>query len=103
MYLGLIYEKQNSVDKAIRAYGAALSLDPDGKTSNLIRANLDRLLSARAKKEVDLALQNESSIDADTIPDNTVAVVNFDGSYLSPEMEPLALGVCSGFSGVYGD
>jgi len=93
MYLGLIYEKQGTTDKAIRAYGAALSLGPGGETANLIRANLDRLLSTRARREVDLALQNEASIDVDTIPDNTVAVVDFDGSYLSPEMQPLATGL----------
>lgn len=93
LYLGLIYEKREMTDHAIRAYGAALSLEPGGKTANLIRANLDRLLSERAKREVDLALQNEASIDIDTIPDNTVAVVDFDGSFLNPDMAPLATGL----------
>ena len=52
LYLGLIYEKQAMVDRAIRAYGTALSLDPGGDTEYLIRANLDSLISERVKQEV---------------------------------------------------
>jgi len=93
LYLGLIYERQDMYDKAITAYGAALGLDPGGKTNNTIRAHLDLLISRKVKSEVNLALQNEANIDVDAIPENTVAVVNFDDSNLDAETAPIARGL----------
>jgi len=93
LYLGLVYERQEMNDRAIAAYGAALGLDPSGKTANMIRAHLDQLVVRQMRGEVDQALQNEEAIDVARIPDNTVAVVNFDDSHLSPEMAPLARGL----------
>jgi tetratricopeptide (TPR) repeat protein len=93
LYLGLIYEKQEMIDPAIAAYGVALGLGSRGKTGNMIRAHLDRLVAKQMKAEVDQALQAEESIDVSQIPDNTVAVVSFDGSHLSPEMAPIARGL----------
>ncbi|MGD8604681.1 MAG: tetratricopeptide repeat protein, partial [Anaerolineales bacterium] len=93
LYLGLIYEKQEMTDQAITAYGAALSLEGSGKTKNVIRAHLDHLIGNAITKEVNTVLANEASIDIDTIPDNTVAVVGFDDSHLPPDLAPLALGL----------
>ena len=92
LYLGLIYERQEMLDQAIAAYGTALSFDPGGKTGNLIRAHLDQLIAKQMRGEIDQALQNEEAIDVAQIPENTVAVVDFDGTHLSPEMAPLAKG-----------
>ncbi len=93
LYLGLVYEKQGMADKAIGAYGTALSLDPGGKTGNVIRAHLDQLVSRKVKAEVDLALENEETIDVGEIPDNTIAVVRFDNSHLNAELAPIAHGI----------
>lgn len=93
LYSGMIYEKQNEFDKAIDAYTYSLSLEPGGKVKNLIRAHLDRLVTEKVKREVSQALKNESKIDASTIPSNTIAVVNFDGSHLPPEMAPIGEGL----------
>jgi len=92
LYLGLIYERQEMVDQAIAAYGMALSFDPGGKTGNMIRAHLDQLITKQMRGEIDQALRNEEAIDIAQIPENTVAVVDFDGTHLSPEMAPLAKG-----------
>ncbi|MBU0982676.1 MAG: tetratricopeptide repeat protein [candidate division Zixibacteria bacterium] len=93
MYMGLLYEKQNMNNEAIRAYGGALSLDPSSKTRNLVRARLDHLVSQRIRSEVDRALADEAAIDVESIPDNTIAVADFDGSLLGPELAPLARGL----------
>lgn len=92
LYLGLIYERQEMIDQAITAYGVALSSDPGGKTGNMIRARLDQLITRKMRVEIDQALRNEDAIDVAQIPENTVAVVDFDGTHLSPEMAPLAKG-----------
>jgi tetratricopeptide (TPR) repeat protein len=93
LYLGLVYEKQGMADQAIDAYGTALSLDPGGKTGNVIRAHLDQLVSRRVQAEVDQALRDEESIDVSEIPDNTIGVVRFDNSHLSAELAPIAHGI----------
>jgi len=93
LYLGLVYERQEMTDQAVAAYGAAISMDPGGKTAAMIRAHLDRLVAQRVRAEVDQALQGEASISVEQIPENTVAVVTFDGSNLSSELAPLARGL----------
>jgi tetratricopeptide (TPR) repeat protein len=93
LYLGLVYEKQGMIDRAIEAYGTALSLDPGGKTGNVIRAHLDRLVSRQMAIEIERAIEREEAIDPSEIPDNTVAVVRFDNSHLSSELAPIALGI----------
>ncbi len=92
-YLGLVHEKQADYPRAIDAYTVALSLQPRGKIASLTRGHLDRLLAKRMEGEVARALENEKNIDTDTIPDNTIAVSDFDGSLLSPELAPIALGL----------
>ena len=93
LYLGLIYEKQEDLGKAINAYTTSLSLQPKGKTSSMTRAHLDRLISKKLEVDASAAVENELIIDTDTIPENTIAVANFDGSYLSPELAPIAYGL----------
>ena len=93
LYLGLIYEKQEDLRKAINAYTTSLSLQPKGKMASMTRAHLDRLISKKLEADASAAVENESIIDTDTIPENTIAVANFDGSYLSPELAPIAFGL----------
>ncbi len=93
LYIGLTYEKEEAYDQAIEAFRAALALKPRGKTNDLVRAHLDYLISKRIEKEVNLALENESSIDAADIPENTIAVVDFDDQHLPLEMAPISKGL----------
>jgi TolB-like protein len=51
------------------------------------------LIHHKIVKEVANALENESAIDAESVPENSVAVVNFDGSNLDPEFTPIAIGL----------
>jgi len=93
LYLGLLYEKQGMADQAVEAYSYALGLSPRGDTKNMIRAHLDQLVETQIRREVDEALAAEAEIDVDAIPDNTVAVVGFDDTHLTPELAPLARGL----------
>ncbi|MEA2031003.1 MAG: CsgG/HfaB family protein [candidate division Zixibacteria bacterium] len=93
LFLGLVHEAQESWDKALDAYAASLSLKPSGKTAAMTRAHLDYLMGKRIKREVAQAIENESAINADTIPTHTIAVSDFDGSLLSSETAPLARGL----------
>jgi len=93
LYIGLIYEKQEDYVRAIDAYIASLNMKPNRRTENMIRGHLDRLVSKKIKHEAELAIQNEQNIDVDTIPYNTVAIVQFDASQLSDDLAPIGLGL----------
>ncbi|MFH2048493.1 MAG: tetratricopeptide repeat protein [bacterium] len=93
LFLGLIYEKQDQWDKALEAFGTSLSLNPDKKTAASTRTHIDLLLAKRLEAEVAQSIANEEAINIDTIPNNTIAVSNFDASLLSPDLAPLARGL----------
>jgi len=93
LFLGLIYEKQNDYKKALDAYAASLNLNPGKQTKSMITAHLDRLLYKKVQNEIAVVIENENDINTDTIPENTVAVVNFDGSQLDEEISPIAVGL----------
>ncbi len=93
LYLGLIYEKQEIYDKALDAYRVSLSLNPSRAVKDQITSRFDYLISKKMKAEVTLAIQKEADINVDTIPENSIGVVDFDNSQLSPEMAPLSKGL----------
>jgi len=67
-----------------------LQLESSEKISKRVIQRLD-LLAIRL--EVAAAIAAEKSINADSIPLNTIAVYDFDGSALDPELAPVALGL----------
>lgn len=93
LFLGLVYEKQEDFSKAIEAYRMSLAYKPRGKTRDMIEAHLDRLISKNIQIEVNDALANESDIDVSAIPENTIAVVDFDNAHLPPELAPISKGL----------
>ncbi|HWR81762.1 MAG TPA: tetratricopeptide repeat protein [Candidatus Deferrimicrobium sp.] len=93
LFLGLLYEKGQDYTRAIDAYSAALGLQPRGKQAAAIRAHLDRLISRKIESDIAVALKNESQINPNSIPENTIAVGNFDASHLPPELAPIARGL----------
>jgi len=92
LFLGLVYEKQAKWDKALEAYGTSLSLNPDKKTAEKTRTHIDLLLVKRLEAEVAESIANEEAINVETIPENTIAVSNFDGSLLPGDLAPIAKG-----------
>ncbi|HUV31441.1 MAG TPA: tetratricopeptide repeat protein [Acidobacteriota bacterium] len=93
LYLGLVLESRGEDDLAVRAYTSALKLRPGGETESLVRAHLDGLIRRTIDRDVARAIENESSLDVASIPPNTIAVADFDGSLLPPETAPIARGL----------
>jgi tetratricopeptide (TPR) repeat protein len=92
-YLGLIFEQANQTDKAIAVYGAAVNLAGDKKTKAMIENRLDVLNDQKLMLSARRAVEREDSLAAAAPPENSIAVINFDGSSLSDDLEPLALGL----------
>jgi tetratricopeptide (TPR) repeat protein len=92
LYIGMIYEQDNEIDKAIDAYTASLNLGPKGETKSLLQSHLDRLVRTRLQNEAATAIKNEDNVKASSIPTNTIAVVDFDGSHLPANLAPLSTG-----------
>ncbi|MCP4570192.1 MAG: tetratricopeptide repeat protein [FCB group bacterium] len=93
LFLGLLYEKQEDLTNAIEAYRISLAYNPKGRTRDMIESHLDRLITQNVKREVAVALDGEADIDVSAIPENTIAVVDFDNTHLSPEMAPISKGL----------
>ncbi len=93
LYLGLIHENRNEYSKAINSYRAALELKPGSDVSKMLRDRLDKLITQNINREVLLAIQGEANINVDTIPKNTIAVVDFDNRYLDDNIKPIAKGL----------
>ena len=93
LYFGMIHEKRENWDAAVRAYSTALSLEPKRETRNLVQAHLDQMMAMKFRREAERVIADENNIKADTIPQNTVAVINFDGTTLPPELAPISLGL----------
>ena len=92
-YLGLIFEQTDQIDKAITVYAAAINLQGDGQTKEMIEGRLDVLIDKKLMLAARQAVQREDSLSVDSLPENSIAVINFDGSTLPEELEPLALGL----------
>jgi tetratricopeptide (TPR) repeat protein len=93
LYLGMIQEKEEKFDSALIAYSTALQLQPEGRVKSLLRAHVDLIISKNVKREAETAIKNESNIQVSSIPENTVAVVNFDGSSLPEDIAPISAGL----------
>lgn len=93
LYLGLVLEKQERPEPALRAYGHALSLEPGGATRDLLEARVTALTAIRVRQEVQRSLANEKELATATMPDSTVAVVEFAGEGLPVELAPLTKGL----------
>jgi tetratricopeptide (TPR) repeat protein len=92
-YLGLIFERTGETDKAIRVYAAAANLQGDGPTRKLIRDRLSVLIDAQLAASAREAVRGEDTLSVASLPANGIAVVNFNGSYLPPDFQPMALGL----------
>jgi len=93
LYLGMIFERTGELDKAIRVYGAAGNLQGDGEAGRMIRDRLSVLIDRKLVEEARLAVIGEDTLSVASIPGNSIAVINFDGSSLSPDLQPMAFGM----------
>ncbi|MCX5752993.1 MAG: tetratricopeptide repeat protein [Candidatus Krumholzibacteria bacterium] len=92
-YLGLIFERTGEIDKAIRVYGAAANLQGDGRTRKLIRDRLGVLIDGQLAADARRAVRGEDTLSVRSLPNNSIAVINFNGTYLPRDIQPMALGL----------
>jgi len=90
---GLILEASGDNNEAIKSFGNSLQYHPNTKTKALIKSHLDALIRSSLQIEVDDAVAQEGTLGAQDIPDNTIAVVKFDGTLLPKETAPIAAGI----------
>lgn len=93
LYLGLVYEEREFYGRAIDAYRRALAEKPNKKVRRSLNEHLDQLIVKKLNYEASNAVTNENKIKTDTIPDNTVGVVDFDAAHVNPDLAPLAKGL----------
>ncbi len=93
LYLGLIFERTGELDKAIRVYGAAANLQGDDRTGKLIRERLGVLIDRQLADDARRAVRGEDTLSVASLPENSIAVVNFNGAYLPSDIQPMALGL----------
>lgn len=93
LYLGLVFEARNEYRSAIDAYATALAAGPSSHTKGLAQRRMAQLVKETIKSEVDAAIAHQESLDIESIPDNTLAVVQFDGAALPADLKPLTLGL----------
>jgi len=93
LYQGLIFEAREEYSPAIVAYTEALRLTPSRKVARIVRVHLDQLIRKNINRQISQAISGETTIDVQSIPSNTIAVTNFDGSHLTAETAPIARGL----------
>jgi len=93
VYLGLIQENKGYPDSAVGYYIAALDRYPTGRSAATVRKRLDQLLQEELRNRLPQVVAGEGQLDASAIPENSVAVLNFGGARLDPEVAPVARGL----------
>ena len=93
LYMGLIFEQRKQYDKAIGAYSSSLNMKSKGKTGEMLRSHLNRLIDLKIREDARQAIADETAIDVAAIPDNSIAVVDFDGSQLPEDLAPISKGL----------
>lgn len=93
LYMGLIFEQRKQYDQAIGAYSSSLNMETDRNTRQMLRSYLNRLIALKIKEDAQKTIADENAIDVASIPDNSIAVVDFDGSHLPQDLAPIAKGL----------
>ena len=93
LYLGLIFERAGEIERAIRVYTAAARLQGSGQTRKMIHERLDVLIDAQLAEDARRAVRGEDTLSVQSLPENSIAVINFDGSNLPANLQPMALGM----------
>ncbi len=93
VYRGMVFESARRYDDAINAYASALALNPSREMREMVNERLVLLTRERAKLRAKTIVEQEEQIDPTEIPENAVAVVDFDATSLPENMTPMARGL----------
>jgi len=92
-YLGLCYEAQERLDAAIAEYKNYRNLGGSGEFKDAISTRIKQLTHEKIARDINRALSQEQSLDVQSIPENTVAVLYFQNLSGSEELDPLQKGL----------
>ena len=93
LYLGMVYEKQDDLPKAISEYNAYYQQSPLTPMGLKLKARMGALMRKQIAKEVKEAIKKEKSLDVDSIPENTLAVSYFSNLTGDEEYDALQKGL----------
>ncbi|MCK4655729.1 MAG: tetratricopeptide repeat protein [candidate division Zixibacteria bacterium] len=93
LYLGLSNEVLGNETEAIQTYRAYLLANPDDEMSSRVRRRVRYLSDTKLRNEVKAVIQNESEIDAEKIPANTVGVLGFKTDSVDQQYAVLGRGL----------
>jgi tetratricopeptide (TPR) repeat protein len=95
LYMGLVHESMEKRDQAVDDYLGALELHPRGKLAARIQKRMSGLLRQQIEERVAAISADEEEIGAADTPDNTIAVLDIDGSQLTEDIAPVARGIAA--------
>ena len=93
LYLGLSYERLGQLSNAAQLYRKYLNESPSDNFAERISHRAKFLSDQSVKEQVDQLISQEKSIKAESLPDNTLAVLGFNPGNLNQRYSPLARGL----------
>ncbi|HGJ67376.1 TPA: tetratricopeptide repeat protein, partial [bacterium] len=93
IYLGMIYEEQEELNKAINVYNDYYKLAQLTPLGRKFKARIGILMKNQITKEVREAIEKEQKLDINEIPTNTIAVYYFSNQTGNKELDPLGKGL----------
>jgi tetratricopeptide (TPR) repeat protein len=93
LYLGLSFERMNELADAANLYKSYLAKKPDEKVASKIRHRVRYLTDELIQNQINSLIADEKSINTESIPDNSLAVIGFNPGNLTPRYAPLARGL----------
>jgi tetratricopeptide (TPR) repeat protein len=92
-HLGLAYERLGQYDKAIEEYSNYVKLGRFSSIKKKIEQRIQWLILQQADQWAKERMDMEAQLDVASIPENTVGVTYFKPFSISPELEPLHVGL----------
>lgn len=92
-FLGRAAEETGQTDLALASYTDYLAAT--GRKDAVVRAKVHDLTFQQANREIKEALEREQSIDPRSVPENTLAVSEFENSLSDPDLEALRHGLAA--------
>lgn len=92
-YMGAVYERKEEYDSAIEFYRRYTQVGRLSKTRGKIEGRLEWLVRKKMQSDAQKALEEESSLDVESIPDNTIAVLYFENIGENRQLDPLQKGL----------
>ena len=92
-YLGVTYEAKKMDDQAIEEYKSYQQVSRYGGFRKQISKRIKQLNFEKVTREVKSAISNESNLNAASIPENTIAVLDFKNLSTNQDLNPLQKGL----------